>query len=183
MGKPRSRSRDRDREYHSEKIQRDRSHRHGSLPEGVIENWQRHVDTFVEVNGLDERSAGMLGELSKLMVLRVIGLVGRENSFVIRGARNPSAAVTHRLKGAADPAGSVEPFANLNRLVEDFIEVNEFDERGAEAVRELRAEEVLHVMGFTGENSFVIRGAKNVSASLMSRLTLARKYLREEAAR
>lgn len=149
----------------------------GSL-EHVVPSWKKHVESFIDLNGLDEGCALMLRQAPKLQALRVLGLIGRENSFLIRGARNPNAAAAHRLKGASDPKASCELFANLPKLIEDFISVNAFDERGAEALRQLRHEEVLFVMGFSSENSFVFQGAKNPSASLMSRITAARRSLR-----
>jgi len=109
-----------------------------------------------------------------------MGLVGRENSFVIRGARNASAAVMHRLQKVQEPgrthaAAESAPFAQLSRLVEDFISVNDFDERGIEAMRTLRPEVALQVMGFTAENAFLVRGVKNPSAALIARIAHAQR--------
>jgi len=146
----------------------------------------------VQVNELDERSARALGEVPKLHALQVMGLIGRENSFVIRGARNASAAVMHRLQqvqelsrasggAAAAAAAREEPFAQLPRLLEDFIALNDFDERGAEALRTLRPDVALQVMGFTAENAFLVRGVKNPSAALMARIAAAQRGPRDAA--
>ena len=67
-----------------------------------------------------------------MQALQVMGLAGRENSFLIRGARNPSAAVMNRLQRVQEGRGGDELFAQLPRLVEDFVAVNLFDDRGVE---------------------------------------------------
>lgn len=145
------------------------------LPEDSAPYWQRNLEAFVQLNDLDERSSKALAEMPKALALQVMGLVGRENSYVIRGARNPSAAVMHRLQRAQEGAGGTEPYAQLANLLEDFIAVNGFDERGAEALRSMRPEAVLHVMGFTAENAFLIAGVRNPSAALMARIGVAQR--------
>lgn len=140
--------------------------------------WRRIQRTFIKVNDLDERSSQVLGELPKLQAMRVMGLVGKENSFMIRGARNPSAAVMMRLNRANSNNGDGdEPFAGLSKIMEDFITVNNLDDRGAEAVRSLPSDHALNVMGFTEEkNSFFIKGTNNPSAALMSRMMAAKRH-------
>jgi len=151
------------------------------LEEDFAPYWRRNLETFIQLNELDEKCSQVLGTLPRMMVLYIMGLVGRENSFVIHGVRNRSAAVMNRLQQAQDGGlPTCEPYALLPKLVEDFIAVNGFDERGAEAVRALPREEALNVMGFTHENAFVIRGAKNSSAALMSRMMSAQRGGRQE---
>lgn len=137
--------------------------------------WRRNLETFIQVNELDERSVQALSELPKLYVLRVMGLVNRRNSFVIRGARNPNAAVMHRIAKAHEESGSDEPYAQIQKIVEDFISVNSFDAKGMDALRSLRKEDALHVMGFTADNAFLVRGVKNPSAALMARILAAKR--------
>jgi len=150
-------------------------------PGDFAPHWRRNLDDFVQVNELDERSSRALTEMPKLQALQIMGLVGKENSFVIRGARNASAAVMHRLQRVQElsrgrgGAAESEPFAQLPRLVEDFLSVNTFDERGIEAMRTLRRDVALQVMGFTAENAFMIRGVKNPSAALIARIANAQR--------
>jgi len=113
-------------------------------------------------------------------VLRVMGLVGRHNSFVLRHVRNPNGVVAQRLNKVRQDPGDDEPFARLPQLVDDFIAINGFDERGVETMRSLRPQEALQVMGFSAENTFVIRGVKNPNAALMSRVASARRHLNHD---
>jgi len=116
-----------------------------------------------------------LCDLPRLQALHVMGLVGRENSFVIRGVRNTSATVMNRMQKAQEGSFDIEPFVHLPRIVEDFIEINRFDARGTEVLQTLRREVLLHVMGFTAENAFVIAGVRNPSAALMARVSAAQR--------
>lgn len=139
--------------------------------------WRNNLETFLHINELDDRTASVLFELSQESALRVMGLLGHVNSFVIRGARNPNAAVMNRVKSIQQHTGDGhdEAYANLLKLVEEFVAINGLDDRGAEAMRQLSPQGQLQVMGFTAENSFTIRGAKNPSAALMGRIQQARK--------
>lgn len=102
-----------------------------------------------------------------------MGLVGRENSFLIHNVRNPSATVISRL-AKVRPEESGQPYERLSHLIEDFIELNDFDDRCLDILKDLRPRVALHVMGFTAKNTFVV-GGRNPSASLMSRVSQAQK--------
>lgn len=168
---------------HPDPMPRSRSRSHGRKCNNQFHNsdiapfWRSNMESFIQINELDERSAQVLSELSQHDALHVMGIIGRSNSFVIRGARNTNAAVAHRIRAvqAGQRSGDEEPYANVAKMVEDFIDLNGIDERGAETMRGLSKEEALHVMGFTADNMFIFRGVKNPSASVMARIQQARR--------
>eukprot|EP00435_Cladocopium_sp_Y103_P051899 s564_g16.t1 len=112
--------------------------------------WKQHVETFIELNDLDARSAEMLRESSPMAALHVIGLLGTENSFLLRGVRTPGAVVATRLRKAAT-VGRGEAFAQLAKLMEDFITANRLAGEVAERFRGLPRSQALQVMGFSAE--------------------------------
>lgn len=114
--------------------------------------WKQHVETFIELNDLDARSAEMLRESSPMAALHVIGLLGTENSFLLRGVRTPGAVVATRLRKAATAMGPRgEAFAQLAKLMEDFITTNRLAGEVAERFRGLPRNQALQVMGFSAE--------------------------------
>ncbi|CAE7461726.1 unnamed protein product [Symbiodinium natans] len=132
-----------------------------------------HVDTFIELNDLDERTSAILRKLEAKTVLQVMGLAGVENSFLLRGVREKSKAVLNRLRKVQETGQDAELFAQLSKLMEDFVVTNHLDAASAEMFRGLPRDAALEVMGFTAGadgNAFLIKEASDASEEVRRRI-------------
>eukprot|EP00929_Paragymnodinium_shiwhaense_P095170 TRINITY_DN5613_c0_g1_i1.p1 TRINITY_DN5613_c0_g1~~TRINITY_DN5613_c0_g1_i1.p1 ORF type:complete len:818 (+),score=164.19 TRINITY_DN5613_c0_g1_i1:73-2454(+) len=139
-GRRRSRSASRNR-------RRDRDCSPDDRQEKIFSEWKYHLETFSSINNLENTTRQILSRARKEDVLRAIGLIGGENSFLLKSVRNPDGVVLKRLtqiQEGKNPRDTI-PYAGHQRLAEDFICVNDFDQRGIEAVRRLPKDELLHV--------------------------------------
>ncbi|CAE7835784.1 unnamed protein product [Symbiodinium sp. KB8] len=151
------------------KRDRSRSRRRAS---DSLPGLSRHVDTFIELNDLDERTSAILKKLEAKTVLQVMGLAGAENSFLLRGVREKSKAVLNRLRKVQEAGQDAELFGQLSKVMEDFITVNHLDSASAESFRGLPRDAALEVMGFAAvtDNSFLIREASDASEEVRRRI-------------
>ncbi|CAE7296620.1 unnamed protein product [Symbiodinium sp. CCMP2592] len=97
------------------KRDRSRSRRRAS---DSLPGLSRHVDTFIELNDLDERTSTILRKLEAKTVLQVMGLAGAENSFLLRGVREKSKAVLNRLRKVQEIGQDAELFGQLSKVME-----------------------------------------------------------------
>eukprot|EP00439_Symbiodinium_sp_Y106_P085617 s2_g29.t1 len=151
------------------KRDRSRSRRRAS---DSLPDLSRHVDTFIELNDLDERTSTILRKLEAKTVLQVMGLAGTENSFLLRGVREKSKAVLNRLRKVQEIGQDAELFGQLSKVMEDFITANHLDSASAESFRGLPRDAALEVMGFAAgtDNSFLIKEASDASEEVRRRI-------------
>ncbi|CAE7755344.1 unnamed protein product, partial [Symbiodinium pilosum] len=153
------------------KRDRSRSRRRAS---DSLPNLAQHVDAFIELNDLDERASTVLRKLDAKTVLQVMGLAGVENSFLLRGVREKSKAVLQRLRKVQEANHDADLFAQLSKVMEDFITANHLDDAAAESFRGLPRGVALEVMGFTasegGSNTFLIKEAADASEEVRRRI-------------
>ncbi|CAK9080885.1 unnamed protein product [Durusdinium trenchii] len=125
-----------------------------AAPSSVLDefpHWKKHVEAFIEANNVDDRAAELLRDATPMAALHTIGLLGVDNTFLLRGVRQPGAVVANRLRKVPPGGGAREAFAQLNKLMEDFITVNRLGAEACERFRGLPREQALRVMGFSSQ--------------------------------
>jgi len=135
----------------------------GELKQLLIQLHYR-LEDFAAVNGLDGASRTLLSQLPARIALRTIGLLGRDNEFVMQGVRRASGALLWRSRAAAlEEKHAVlsgkqvgQPYEDWPRLLEGFASVNNLGESTRDLLDGLGRYQALQVMGFTSNLRFLI---------------------------
>eukprot|EP00933_Yihiella_yeosuensis_P061895 TRINITY_DN64765_c0_g1_i1.p1 TRINITY_DN64765_c0_g1~~TRINITY_DN64765_c0_g1_i1.p1 ORF type:complete len:463 (+),score=102.37 TRINITY_DN64765_c0_g1_i1:45-1391(+) len=157
---------------------------HVSLPHDLAPFWQSNLREFIKLNKLDTKSENVLLALPKEQALEVMGLLGTEHTFVIRNVRNCSANVMLRVAKAKERQRpdtmlnpQLPPFAQIEHLRDEFIQVNNLEGYARDMMQKATRDVLLKVLGFTADNSFVLQGVANPSATVRARIVQAQRQL------